>query len=251
MFGYESGTFTGASPGGKKGKIDMARGGTLFLDEISEMPWEVQAKFLRLIEEKKFYRVGGTKIVNSDLRIICASNSGIKALVAAGKFRADLYYRLNTLTIQLPPLRERKEEIVPLALMFLDEFTRQRGKKFSAINKAAQNILLNYPWSGNVRQLRNIIELATVMWNDEEIGPKHLASLNHSCQPENVDRFEWSNFPLPTEGLSLKELNELVIDRALSMHNGNISKTAKYLDISQRSLSYRLQQKSNPEKDKK
>jgi DNA-binding NtrC family response regulator len=254
MFGYESGTFTGASPGGKKGKIDMAKGGTLFLDEISEMPWEVQAKLLRLIEEKKFYRVGGIKIVNSDLRIICASNSGIKELVTAGKFRSDLYYRLNTLTIQIPPLRKRREEIVPLAMMFLNEFSRQRGKKFSSINKAAQNILLNYPWSGNVRQLRNTIELATVMWNDEEFGPKHLESLNYNCdyqldQPENVVQFDWSNFPLPTGGLSLKGLNELVIDRALSMHNGNISKTAKYLDISQRSLSYRLQQKSS-EKNK-
>jgi two-component system response regulator AtoC len=247
LFGYEGGAFTGSQPRGRKGKLDMAQGGTLFLDEISEMPVNLQAKLLRVIQEKAFYRVGGLKKVPLDVRFICATNQDITAMVEKGTFRQDLYYRLNVARIQLPPLRERREEIIPLAHMFLGEFFQSEARSVPVIGSEAGEILQNYEWPGNVRELRNVMEYAALIWDDElELQPHHLKLLERS-KPIRVsdasDHPSWldhQNFTLPPGSLPLKELTDNIIRQALKMHQGNKTATARYLGISRRSLYSRL-----------
>jgi len=155
VFGYEAGAFTGGLPRGQKGKLDLAAGGTLFLDEITELPVDLQAKLLRMIQEKEFYRVGGLKKIKADVRIICATNTDVARLVDEGRFRRDLYYRLNVGRLFIPPLRDRSEAIVPLAQMFLTRLARKKGKNFAGISGPAESVLRSYQWPGNVRELKN------------------------------------------------------------------------------------------------
>lgn len=250
LFGYEAGAFSGASNKGQKGKIDLARGGTLFLDEITEIPINLQAKLLRVVQEREYYRVGGLKKVQCDVRFVCATNVDLEKAVADGTFRSDLYYRLNTGIIKVPPLRERSEEILPLASMFLDRYTREKKRNFKRISSEAATILLTYPWPGNVRELKNLIERTVLMWDDQEIKPSHLTQLsprNHSASalPEQLNApMDCSNLVLPADGLPLDAFIDSIIQKALKMHDGNITKTAKYLGISRRSLSYRLNNQS-------
>ncbi|MGI5920906.1 MAG: sigma-54-dependent transcriptional regulator [Syntrophomonadaceae bacterium] len=244
LFGYEPGTFTGGLPRGKKGKIDMAKGGTLFLDEISEIPISLQVKLLRVLQEKEFYRVGGLNLEKTDLRVICATNQNIAKMVAKGTFRQDLYYRLNVAHIFIPPLRERPEDILPLAEMYLQQFARKKNKNFKTISPQAAKILLSYRWPGNVRELRNIMEWVTFMGNDEELRPSHLSVLQEdrtqTRQEEGTGDRNYKTFSLPSEGLPLNDFSNNIILKALKMHNGNKSETAKYLNISRSSLYYRL-----------
>ena len=247
LFGYEAGAFTGGLPRGQKGKLDLAQGGTILLDEIGEIPVELQAKLLRVIQEREYFRVGGLKKIKADIRIICTTNIGLEQQMAKGAFRQDLYYRLNIGHIHLPPLRHRTDEIIPLAEMFLKQFARDKGKKFNAIGKEAGNILLAYHWPGNVRELKNTMEWVVLMWDDHELEPRHLnllpsnrvtdlpaassatgPEINHEC------------FTLPAQGLPLDEYINRILQEALKLHRGNKTKTAQYLGISRRSLYCRL-----------
>lgn len=246
LFGYEPGSFSGGLPRGKKGKLDMAQGGTLFLDEISELPLDQQAKLLRVIQEKEFYRVGGLKLVKTDVRIICASNQNLAEMVNCGSFRQDLYYRLNTGYIFIPPLREQREAIIPLAMLFMSEISEQSGRRFKDITPAAAHLMKSYDWPGNVRELRNMIEWIVLMYDDTEIKAEHLDNprLNPSeDKPENSldTHLLPDDFFLPADTMPLQKLSDDIILRALKMHNGNKTATSRYLGISRSTLYYRLQ----------
>ncbi|NPV91987.1 MAG: sigma-54-dependent Fis family transcriptional regulator [Firmicutes bacterium] len=246
IFGYEAGAFTSGSPRGQRGKLDLAVGGTLFLDEISELPPEVQAKLLRVIQEREYYRVGGLKKIKTDVRIVCATNTRIEEEVERGGFRRDLYYRLKVGQIQIPPLRERREEIVKLAEMFLREFSGLRKRWFQSIGAEAAGILTGYGWPGNVRELRNVMEMVVFLFDDVEVRRQHLEGLlaeNGKAGGEDDPKAVSSLIlPFPAEGYSLKDYNNLIIQKVLEAHGGNHTATARYLGISRRALLYRLEE---------
>lgn len=251
LFGYESGAFTGAQSKGQKGKIDLAAGGTLFLDEIGEIPLELQGKLLRVLQEKEFYRVGGLKKIKADVRIICATNADLENKVTQGTFRRDLYYRLKVGFINIPPLRERKEEIVPMASMFLNSFAQKRGKRFTRIGSSAEQVLLRYDWPGNVRELKNAIEWVVFMHDGSEVCPEHLEiitgkdaklTLEGSAMADKAaDLLDEKSIVLPPQGLNINKFMLHLILKALEMHGGNKAATAKYLGISRKSLYRRLE----------
>ena len=243
LFGYEAGAFTGGIPGGKKGKIDLAEGGTLFLDEITEMPVDLQAKLLRVLQEREFYRLGGLKTIKADVRVICTSNRDLEKYVAEGKFRQDLFYRLNVGCLYIPPLRYRREEILPLARMFLLNLAKEKGKSFKTINRVACQLLQAYEWPGNVRQLHNVMEWAVLMYDDPELKPVHLGiicekgnNLQEMGSTENMVLDE-DNFSLPPGRFDFNSFGCNLVRKALEMHGGNKTKTAAYLGIS-RSILY-------------
>jgi len=250
LFGYEAGSFTGSSTKGQKGKLDMASGGTIFLDEIGEMPLELQGKILRVIQEKTFYRVGGVKKISTNVRIVCATNVALAEMVDHGSFRKDLYYRLKVGHIVLPSLRERVEEIIPLADMFLKEFAEQRKKNLPSISAPAAKILTSYHWPGNVRELRNVMEWIMFMHDDIELRPEHFGMLNKESAVTDASKetlpkvIDLDCFVLPPERFDLRKFDNKVLHKALQMHNGNKTETAHYLNLSRRSLCYRLEQNS-------
>ncbi len=170
MFGYEKGAFSGATKS-HPGKFEQANNGTLLLDEISEMPLELQAKLLRVIQEKTLDRIGGTSSIKIDVRIICTTNRNIEQEVKEGNFREDLYYRINVFPIKIPPLRERKEEIPELANFFLKKYSNKFNKNIDEITENAIDLLLNYPWPGNIRELQNVIERAVILAENNKITP--------------------------------------------------------------------------------
>lgn len=250
LFGYEAGSFTGGLPKGQKGKLDIAKGGTIFLDEITELSVDLQAKLLRVIQEKEFYRVGGLKKVKTDSRVICATNIDIQEKVRIGAFRQDLFYRLNVGSLYIPPLRERPEDIIPLADMFLKKFSKQRKKHFSKISDSAANILLSYKWPGNVRELRNIIELITLVHDDVEIKPSHLdvlmqGKIKQIAPGGAVPAIDPVNFSLPPGGMDIESYFDEIVRRAYEMHRGNKTETARYLGISRSSLYCHLKRIKN------
>ncbi|MDU4959624.1 MAG: sigma-54 dependent transcriptional regulator [Sporomusaceae bacterium] len=246
LFGYEPGAFTGGAARGQKGKFELAEGGTLFLDEVGEIPLRLQGKLLRVLEQKDFYRLGGIKKIKTDVRIICATNLSLEKQVACGKFRRDLFFRLNIAQLLLSPLRERKEEILPLALLFLKDFTRLKGRRFNSIQPETAAMLREYSWPGNIRELRNVIDFATFAYDDVELKPVHLAGqlLHDSCgqrqPPQQPDRA--IVLPLPAEGYPLKRYTEDVVEAVLQAHNGHQAATARYLGITSRALAYRIGQ---------
>ncbi|KUO52210.1 MAG: Fis family transcriptional regulator [Desulfitibacter sp. BRH_c19] len=250
LFGYEAGSYTGGLSKGQQGKIDIAKGGTLFLDEITEIPLELQGKLLRVIQEKEFYRVGGLKKIQTDVRLICATNSNLEKQVTDGKFRKDLYYRLKVGHIIIPPLRERMDDIIKLAQMFLEQFSKQKKKNFRSISKNAQQELLTYSWPGNVRELKNIIEWAVFMYDDIEIKPHHLKLIkNNQKSVETYQTNNADNFSLPTKSFPLNQFVDEVIEEALEKHQGNKAKTARYLGISRRSLYSHLERMAKHERE--
>ena len=245
LFGYEAGSFTGSTAKGSKGKFDIASGGTLFLDEIGEIPPDLQGKLLRVLQEKEFYRVGGLKKIKTNIRIICATNIPLEQCVEQGSFRKDLYFRLKVAHIVIPPLRARKEEILPMAEMFLQRFSRQKKKKFAVIHHQAANLLEQYAWPGNVRELQNVVEYATFAYNDLELKPEHICGLLQKQQETPTSPPKCSKvleLPFPSSGYALKNYTEDVIMQVLALHNGNQSATADYLGLSRRALSYRLEE---------
>jgi diguanylate cyclase (GGDEF)-like protein len=173
LFGHERGAFTGAERR-REGRFELADGGTLFLDEVAEMTPSAQVKLLRVLQERQFTRLGGTRPVTVDVRILAATNQDLEKAVAAGRFREDLYYRLNVIRLELPPLRERREEIPPLVDLFLREAARRGGAVPRRLTSAAMDVLYRHPWPGNVRELKNVIERCTVLCESEEVGPQHL-----------------------------------------------------------------------------
>ncbi|MGE5405225.1 MAG: sigma-54-dependent transcriptional regulator [Candidatus Saccharibacteria bacterium] len=244
LFGYEPGSFTGGAAGGRKGKFDLANGGTLFLDEISEIPIELQAKLLRVLQEKEFFRVGGLQKVKCDVRIICATNVDIEKRINQGLFRRDLYHRLSAGHVRIPSLKERKDDIIPLAEMFMRTVSAEKGKRFVSISRTAKDMLAAYNWPGNVRELRNVIEWAVLFHNDDEIKADHLKikTNEHPAVDEKLGIFELDKLELPAEGLELEKLTDAIVLKALEMNGGNKTKTAHYLGMSVRALSYRLKQ---------
>jgi len=243
LFGYERGAFTGATDKMKPGKFELAHGGTILLDEVGELSPEAQVKLLRVLQEKKFYRLGGTKEVSVDVRVIASTNKNLKTEVEAGRFRSDLYYRLNVATIYLPPLRDRKEDIPLLVMAFLDEFNKKFGKKFSGVDEKAMEILKSYPWPGNIRELRNTIERVVLIEDDTKIRPEHLSHLQPvAFQPEMSDGAGEFVLKIPPTGVTMdKVLRELII-QTLKITNGNQIQAAKILGISRSKLRYRMEQ---------
>jgi len=238
LFGYEKGSFTGGLQEGKKGQFEAADHGTLFLDEVSELTPTIQAKLLRFLENKEFYRVGGTEKKKVDVRVVAATNKKLEAMISEGLFREDLYYRLNVAKIFLPPLRERKEDIMPLAFLFMQKFNVKFGRNFNTISRDGQDLLLKHPWQGNVRELRNCIERILLMEEGQEINREHLASVlvARDMQPcQNINDMQ-----IPPSGIKLDELTKVLIRKAVDMKEGNKVHAAKLLGISRATLLYRI-----------
>jgi len=226
LFGHEKGAFTGAIRT-KQGLMEIADTGTLFLDEISEMSTSLQAKLLNVIEEGEFFRVGGTKSIKVDVRFIAATNQKLKALIAEGRFREDLYYRLNVMDIFIPPLRDRKEDIEPLSMYFLQEYLHRYNKKITGFAKEAMEILMSYSLPGNVRELENIIERAVIIEKNSFITPE---SLPQSLKMFHIETIE------PGKIKTIDELNKEYAVKVVEMLGGNKSKAAELLGISRTSL---------------
>ena len=232
LFGHERGAFTGAT-NQKKGKVEMADGGTLFLDEIGDMPIELQAKMLRFLEERVIERVGGTKEIPVDTRVICATHRSMKEMIEANEFRSDLYFRISDVTIELPPLRERDDDILVLARVFLGRYAAEQGKHIHGLNPAAENMLVDYECRGNVRELEKIIRRAVIMTDSAYLQPEDLQlESSQGAVSENGEEGE-STFNLAT-ARSMADRRAII--RALEHEGGNISRAAKLLDVSRPTL---------------
>lgn len=241
LFGYEEGAFTDAKKQGMMGKFELAYGGTLFLDEIGDLPLEMQPKLLRVLEERELFRIGGTKKIKLDARVICATNRNLDHLVQKKAFRQDLYYRLNVGRIYIPPLRERKEAIVPLAFLFLDKYSREKEKNFKYVHRDAEKILENHDWKGNIRELQNAIERVVLLYDDIELKPKYLRFLaSEEVVDPSASHLNPGHIILPPDCLDLKELEREVVRKAMRMFKGNKTKAAEYLRISRSALRSRL-----------
>ncbi len=242
LFGHEKGAFTGAVAS-KIGRLEQADGGTLFLDEVAEMSPVVQAKFLRVLQEKEFQRVGGTRAVKADVRIIAATNRDLAAMMSRGQFREDLYYRLNVFEIRLPPLRDRPEDILPLAESFLEDLGRSIGRPAAGISRDAKEWILSYTWPGNVRELRNAVERAILLCDGGLITREHLPAVVRRPEPVRADagngRIDLSD-ALPTGGINLASVNRTLIEKALQQSRGNKSKAARLLGLTRSQFYTRL-----------
>ena len=229
LFGHEKGSFTGAASQ-TIGKFELADRGTIFLDEIGEMSPNMQTKLLRIIQEGVFYRVGGNKSIPVDVRVISATNRNIEEDVAQGRFREDLYYRINVVQIHMPPLRERREDIPLMAEYFLDLFKKERGTSNLRISKQAMDLMVAYDWPGNVREMKNALERAVVMGNGKEILPEDLPTF--ACKPQ---------YPGMEVGLSLKEAIDMFKKEFITLNlrhtDGNRSLAAKKMQIQRTYLS--------------
>ncbi|HOJ99040.1 MAG: sigma-54 dependent transcriptional regulator [Treponemataceae bacterium] len=231
LFGHEKGAFTGAVAR-KRGRFELAHEGTLFLDEIGEIDQNVQIKILRVLQEKKFERVGGEETIEVDVRIVAATNRDLKAEIEKGNFREDLYYRLNVVNIHVPPLRERKDDIPLLVAAFLREFARENNKNIEGIDNRARQALYSYEWPGNVRELRNCIESAVVMAKGSVITLDDLPPTVANSQGARHIRI-----PL---GTTLAEAEKIIIRETLAAQQGNKSKTAEVLGIGRKTLHRKL-----------
>ncbi|MCP4214002.1 MAG: sigma-54-dependent Fis family transcriptional regulator [bacterium] len=241
LFGYDPGAFTDANKNGAGGKFELAQGGTIFLDEIGDLPMEIQPKLLRVIEERAFYRVGGLKKIQLDIRIICATNQDLLQKVKTNTFREDLFYRLNVGYIRIPALREQKEAVAPLAQMFLQHFAKKKNRRFQFLDTEAVKILEKHSWPGNIRELQNTVERAVLLFDDTEIRPEHLRFLTNGntgmndCEKEKY-LLKPGNIHLPEEPLDLKALEEEIVRKALQKFDGNKTRTAEYLNLTRSAL---------------
>ncbi len=233
LFGHEKGAFTGAVSR-KRGRFELAHTGTIFLDEIAEISQSVQIKILRVLQEKTFERVGGEETLEVDVRIISATNRDLKQAIAEGRFREDLYYRLNVVNIGIPPLRERKEDIPLLVSAFVKEFARENGKNVEGVDYAARSRLYSYPWPGNVRELRNCIESAVVMCKGTIITEDDL--------PPSVARESESEIIKLKVGTNLTDAERELIRATLLQQKGNKSKTAEVLGIGRKTLHRKIKE---------
>jgi DNA-binding NtrC family response regulator len=238
LFGYEKGAFTDARQQ-KKGLMELADGGTIFLDEIGEMDIGLQAKLLRILEEQSFKRVGGVNDVRVDVRIIASSNRELKKMVDEEKFRQDLYYRLNVITITLPPLRDRGEDALLLARHFVREYNTLFGKGIEGLTPDAERLVARYRWPGNVRELKNLIERAMILEEGPFIGAEALP-IEIAEGSSGERRFEIPELSIPEGGTSLERVEEELIRQALSRTRGNQTRAAQLLDISRDALRYKM-----------
>lgn len=242
FFGHEKGSFTGAMSR-RLGRFELANGGTLLLDEISEIPLPLQAKLLRVTQEQEFERVGGTKPIKVDVRLISTSNRDIKELIDKKILREDLYYRLNVVPIYLPPLRERRDDIIPLSEYLIERICQENHKEKKVLTKEAHKRLLAYHWPGNVRELTNILERAVVMDSAKEITPDYLYLESNSSAPGPMKaQLPSTKSSLSAPGMSLKDLEKRFIIETLESNNNNRTKTAETLGISLRTLRNKLKE---------
>jgi two-component system response regulator AtoC len=232
LFGHEKGAFTGAVDK-KPGKFELAEGGTLFLDEISTMDERTQINLLRVLETHAYTRVGGKKEREAKVRVLAASNRDLEAMVKAGQFREDLYYRLNIFAVKLPPLRERSEDIPVIAGEYVREFAQKYGKAVASIPAETQRLLTNYNWPGNVRELRNVIEQAVLLARGTDLEPQLLPQMLH----RGPLREDIIKIPI---GTAMDDIEREVILRTLAANAGNKTATAEVLGISRRSIYNKL-----------
>lgn len=230
LFGHVKGAFTDAYTD-RIGKIEQASGSTLFLDEIGNIPLNLQAKLLRVLQNRTVSKVGSSQSVPVDIRLICATNRNLEEMIRNGEFREDLYYRINTMHIQLPPLRERRDEIISLARMFIKRYAEKYHREVSGLSAEAEKLLLSYRWSGNIRELQNTIEKAVIMTDGVELQP---SDFNISCQQGDENKYVSSHEE------TLEEVEERAIRAAMERYNGNLTHVAKSLDISRPTLYTKL-----------
>lgn len=238
LFGHEKGAFTDAKLF-KKGLFDLASGGTIYLDEIGDVKPSTQAKLLRVIEDRAFKRVGGLKDIVVNVRVIAATNRNLENEVKEGNFRTDLYYRLKVIPILIPPLRDRKEDVIPLAMFYIALFNKEFKKHVVSISPEAQKLLISYPWYGNTRELKNVIERICILEDTDVIYPEHipLEIVDHVAS----EPLEMTSFDIPPEGISLKNVEKEFIEKALHMVSGNQTRAARLLGISRDALRYKMQ----------
>jgi DNA-binding NtrC family response regulator len=232
LFGHERGAFTDARQQ-KRGLFETADGGTVFLDEIGEMTAGLQAKLLRFLEEKTFKRVGGLADIRVDVRVIAATNRNLEEEVKTGKFREDLFYRLQVMPVLLPPLRERRGDVPRLAAYFIDRFNREFRKRVRGLTPAAQHMLEQYQWPGNIRELRNALERAMLLVDREWLEPQDFTTLTRTVSP--------THFKLPPEGVNLEEVERQLLEQALERVGGNQSQAAQLLGINRDQVRYRIE----------
>ncbi len=232
LFGYERGAFTGANQS-KKGAFALADGGTLVLDEIAEMRPDLQVKLLRVLEDRTFRPLGGTADISIDVMVIATSNRDLEESVRTGRFRQDLYFRLNVVRIHLPPLRERREDILPLARWFLQLFNTRFHRRTRGFTLAAEEALIRHDWPGNIRELRNTIERAMILNDVDWLDTPHLQLPAVQSAPDRL-------FQLPPEGIRLEELEKQLIFQALEMAGGNKTRAARLLGLTRDAFRYRL-----------
>jgi len=238
LFGYDKGAFTDAKAM-KKGLFELADGGTVFLDEIGDMELGMQAKLLRFLEDRTFRRVGGSKVITVDVRIISATNKDLLKAVEEKSFRNDLYYRLQVIPIFLPPLRERKEDIVILANHFIESFNKEFNKKIKGLSAGAEQMLTDYSWPGNIRELKNVIERAIILGGEDTLMLEHLP-LEIVAQSAAPAPGQSTVFQLPPEGVDIEEVEKELIRQALEVSDGNQSKAAKKLSLGIDAFRYRM-----------
>lgn len=238
LFGFEKGAFTGAEAQ-HKGRFELANGGTIFLDEIGEINPSTQVKLLRVLQEKKFERVGGEQTISVDVRVVAATNRNLEEEVKAGKFREDLYYRLNVVRIEMPPLRERKDDLPLLMHSFLREFNIENEKNIKGFDNRAKASLIKYNWPGNIRELKNCIESAVVMCTGEEIKLEDLpSSIRANSEEKSI------MIPL---GIPMEEAEKIIIQENLAANNNNKTKTADILKIGRKTLHRKIEEWENKE----
>ena len=232
LFGHERGAFTDARQQ-KRGLFETADGGTLFLDEIGEMTMALQSKLLRFLEEKTFKRVGGLNDVRVDVRVIAATNRNLEEEVKTGRFREDLFYRLQVMPIALPPLRERRGDIPLLASFFIDRFNTEFKKRVRGLSPAAAALLEHYQWPGNVREMRNAIERAMLLADRDRLEPQDFTTLTRTVSP--------TQFKLPPEGVNIEDVERQLLVQALERAKGNQTQAAQLLGINRDQVRYRVE----------
>ena len=245
LFGFEKGSFTDAKQG-KRGLFENADGGTVFIDEIGDVKASTQIKLLRVLEEKRFKHIGGTRDIEIDVRVIAATNIDLEKEVEKGNFRQDLYYRLKVFPIYLPPLRERKEDIIPLANRFIAYSNRKFKKGVHSVSPEAERLFLQYHWPGNVRELKNMIEHIMILNDTEEITLEHLPEELKKSSPKaggnnGFPHLGGKGITVPADGIDLAQIEMEFIKQALITANGNKSRAAKLLNITRDVLRYRMQ----------
>lgn len=239
LFGYEPGAFTGAAAR-RIGLFEGANGGTIFLDEIGDMPQMMQSKLLRVLQDKEVRRLGGKEAIKIDVRIITATNKDLEKELTKGNFREDLYYRLRVVSIELPPLRQRKSDVPELVDFFTSKYNREFGKRIKGVDEAALTAMKEYGWPGNIRQLESVIERAVLMCDTDIIRLKDIKGELRTLQPAEAFDME-----LPEDGINLEELEEKLLRKAMSKANGVVAKAAKLLGLSYKTFWYRWE-KLNP-----
>ena len=235
LFGYEPGAFTGANTR-KIGIIEAADKGTLFLDEIAELPPLTQSKLLRVLQEKEVRRIGGKDAIKVDLRIIAATNKNLSKEVEQNRFREDLYYRLKVITVEIPPLRERKEDIPELVNFFIEKYSKEFGKRVNGIEEKALQALINYQWPGNIRQLETVIERAIIICEKDKITLSDIQDELKISIPKNI-----LDIDIPDEGINYEELEKEILKKALIKSNYIIAKAARLIGMSYKTFWYRLE----------